>query len=76
MKGLSLSGIGALDGFGNHDPGKGLHNSKIPFWGFLHPDRSWAEWLQTCVFTAEELEQRVQDYSREAMLQLLFICTD
>lgn len=57
-----------LDGFGNHDPGKGRHSGKMPFWDCLHPGRAWAERLQPCAFTAEELEQRVRDYLREAIL--------
>lgn len=26
-----------LDGFGNHNPGKGRHSGKIPFWDCVHP---------------------------------------
>ena len=51
-----------LDGFGNHDPGKGRHSGKKPFWDCLHPGRSWADKLQPCVLTAEELERRVCEY--------------
>lgn len=31
-----------LDGFGNHDPGKGRYKGKRPPWDVLHPGRSWA----------------------------------
>lgn len=31
-----------LDGFGNHDPGKGRYNGLVPRWDVLHPGRSWA----------------------------------
>ena len=31
-----------VDGFGNHDPGKGRHAGKRPLWDVLHPGRSWA----------------------------------
>lgn len=34
-----------VDGFGNHDPGKGRHRGKAPQWDTLHPGRSWAEKL-------------------------------
>lgn len=32
-----------LDGFGNHDPGKGRYNQQRSFWDVVHPGRSWAE---------------------------------
>lgn len=35
-----------VDGFGNHDPGKGRYSGKRPRWDILHPGRSWAENLQ------------------------------
>ncbi|MFQ5672895.1 MAG: Eco29kI family restriction endonuclease, partial [Nitrospinales bacterium] len=35
-----------IDGFGNHDPGKGRHNQQRSAWDVLHPGRSWAEKLQ------------------------------
>ena len=35
-----------LDGFGNHDPGRGRHQGKMPAWDVLHPGRVWAEKLQ------------------------------
>ena len=57
-----------LDGFGNHDPGKGRHRGRMPLWDCLHPGRAWAERLQPCAFTAEELEQRVRKYLNDALL--------
>jgi hypothetical protein len=33
-----------IDGFGNHDPGKG--QGKIPAWDVIHPGRAWAKNLQ------------------------------
>ena len=57
-----------LDGFGNHDPGKGRHRGRMPLWDCLHPGRAWAERLQPCAFTAEELEQRVREYLNDALL--------
>ncbi len=35
-----------LDGFGNHDPGKGRYNQQISPWDIIHPGRSWAKKLQ------------------------------
>lgn len=31
-----------VDGFGNHDPGRGRHKSKRPRWDVVHPGRAWA----------------------------------
>jgi hypothetical protein len=35
-----------LDGFGNHDPGKGRHAGELPWWDALHPGRPWAARLR------------------------------
>jgi len=35
-----------LDGYGNHDPGKGRYNQQIAPWDILHPGRPWAKKLQ------------------------------
>lgn len=35
-----------IDGFGNHDPGKGRHQQQKSPWDVLHPGRSWAGRLQ------------------------------
>jgi len=32
-----------LEGFGNHDPGKGRYNQQRSFWDVMHPGRAWAE---------------------------------
>ena len=54
-----------LDGFGNHDPGKGRHQGMMPQWDCLHPGRAWAERLQPCANTAEQLAERVEKYLQE-----------
>ena len=51
-----------LDGFGNHDPGKGRHQGMMPQWDCLHPGRAWAKRLQPCANTAEQLAERVEKY--------------
>ena len=35
-----------LDGFGNHDPGKGRYEQQISPWDILHPGRAWATKLK------------------------------
>ncbi len=43
-----------IDGFGNHDPGKGRYKGMRPKWDVLHPGRSWAD---RCVPRTETLLQ-------------------
>ena len=43
-----------VDGFGNHDPGKGRYNQAKSEWDVLHPGRVWAERLRG---TAPELTE-------------------
>ena len=33
----------AIDGFGNHDPGKGRYEQAKSDWDVIHPGRTWAE---------------------------------
>jgi hypothetical protein len=33
----------ALDGFGNHDPGRGRYEQAKSDWDVIHPGRIWAE---------------------------------
>jgi len=35
-----------VDGFGNHDPGKGRYNQAVSEWDILHPGRTWAKRLK------------------------------
>lgn len=56
-----------LDGFGNHDPGKGRHQGMMPQWDCLHPGRTWAERLQPCSNTADQLTERVEKYLGELL---------
>ena len=56
-----------LDGFGNHDPGKGRHQGRMPQWDCLHSGRPWAERLQPCMHTAEQLMDRVKKYLKDTL---------
>lgn len=42
-----------VEGFGNHDPGKGRISGRKPSWDVLHPGRSWATRLSAA--TTHEL---------------------
>ncbi len=35
-----------VDGYGNHDPGRGRHGQQRSAWDVLHPGRVWADRLQ------------------------------
>lgn len=52
----------AVDGFGNHDPGKGRYNQQRSLWDTLHPGRSWAEKLKPNKKSMAEAQQIVKDY--------------
>lgn len=53
-----------IDGFGNHDPGKGRHAGLRPRWDVLHPGRPWAERCQPRDETAEQIMREARDYLR------------
>ncbi len=59
-----------LDGFGNHDPGKGRYEGKMPYWDCVHPGREWAARLQPCRYGKAELEEKVLAYLNEQDLML------
>ena len=54
-----------LDGFGNHDPGKGRYNGMMPQWDCVHPGRAWASRLRPNATTAAELIERIEVYLQE-----------
>ncbi len=51
-----------IDGFGNHDPGKGRHAGLRPRWDVLHPGRPWAERCQPRAESAEQIIREARDY--------------
>ncbi|HYE37270.1 Eco29kI family restriction endonuclease [Methylocaldum sp.] len=53
-----------IDGFGNHDPGKGRHAGLRPRWDVLHPGRPWAERCKPRNETAEQIIREARDYLR------------
>lgn len=54
-----------LEGFGNHDPGKGRKNMITPAWDWYHPGRTWAENLQPCTKTVEQLDKQIREYLKK-----------
>lgn len=55
-----------IDGFGNHDPGKGRHAGLRPRWDVLHSGRLWAERCQPRDETAEQIVREARDYLRNS----------
>lgn len=51
-----------VDGFGNHNPGKGRISGMRPRWDTLHPGRSWAEQLPDNPMSAELISAEVLQY--------------
>lgn len=49
----------SLDGFGNHDPGKGRYNGLRPLWDHLHPGRAWATRCAARTDTAAAVEAKL-----------------
>jgi hypothetical protein len=48
-----------IDGFGNHDPGRGRYNGMCARWDVLHPGRAWAAKCQPRLETAEQIAREV-----------------
>jgi hypothetical protein len=54
-----------LDGFGNHDPGKGRYNQQKSAWDVLHPGRPWANLLPPNPFPPAEWQKRCIAHVKE-----------
>ncbi len=48
-----------IDGFGNHDPGKGRYNQARSEWDVLHPGRSWAKRLTGISSSRAEIIRKI-----------------
>lgn len=51
-----------IDGFGNHDPGKGRYKGAKPLWDHLHPGRIWADRCAPRTETTSDVERDIADY--------------
>lgn len=58
-----------IDGFGNHNPGKGRHAGMRPRWDVLHPGRAWAMRLAERPETQDQVAKEAENY-----LQILPAC--
>ncbi|MEA5418462.1 Eco29kI family restriction endonuclease [Spirulina sp. CCNP1310] len=51
-----------IDGFGNHDPGKGRYEQAKSDWDVCHPGRSWADKCQGVPANQEVLLQSIENF--------------
>lgn len=51
-----------VEGFGNHDPGRGRHSGKRPKWDVVHPGRAWATRLAEREETADMILAGLGDF--------------
>ncbi len=53
-----------VDGFGNHDPGKGRYEGLCPRWDVLHPGREWATKCRQRSETGKQIKNDIDEYFR------------
>jgi hypothetical protein len=56
-----------VDGFGNHDPGKGRLAGELSRWDTLHPGRPWAHKYQPRPESPAAIEQEISEYLRSRL---------
>lgn len=54
-----------IDGFGNHDPGKGRYQQQKSPWDCIHQGREWADKLKPNATSIEDLLEKVARYLDE-----------
>lgn len=55
-----------VDGFGNHDPGKGRYNGLVPKWDVLHSGRAWAQKCKPRTETPNQIAKEVNAWLAQA----------
>ncbi len=55
-----------IDGFGNHDPGRGRHGQQRSSWDTVHPGRPWAANLQPNSRSAKKILEAASKFLRES----------
>jgi len=51
-----------LDGFGNHDPGKGRYNQAKSDWDIIHSGRTWAEKCKGKPNESDKVKEQITKY--------------
>jgi hypothetical protein len=57
-----------IDGFGNHDPGKGRRDQSPSEWDILHPGRPWVSRLMGIPPDKNDVQKKVQQYMNHLSL--------
>lgn len=57
-----------VDGFGNHDPGKGRYEGMRPRWDVLHPGRAWATKCAERPESAKQIITEIETYLEGVIL--------
>ena len=57
-----------VDGFGNHDPGKGRYAGLRPRWDVIHPGRGWAEKCKSRTETPEQILGDITAYLKNIVI--------
>ncbi|WP_395317222.1 Eco29kI family restriction endonuclease [Variovorax sp. UC74_104] len=57
-----------VEGFGNHDPGKGRYEGLRPRWDLIHPGRAWAEKCKVRPETDAEVLRDIRTYLASTVL--------
>ncbi len=53
-----------IEGFGNHDPGKGRYAQSPSAWDVIHPGREWAKRLTGTKPCLGEIYRRIEEYTK------------
>lgn len=59
-----------IDGFGNHDPGKGRYKGMRPKWDVLHPGRAWADRCEQRPESSQQIVLEIKEYLRSIAIPL------
>jgi Eco29kI restriction endonuclease len=51
-----------LDGFGNHDPGRGRYQQAKSDWDVIHPGRAWTEKCLGISSLEKQILERIANY--------------
>lgn len=56
-----------IDGFGNHDPGKGRYKQEVSDWDVLHAGRGWAKKCNQGKKTHADIAHKVKNYLQKGL---------
>ncbi|MEW6262373.1 MAG: Eco29kI family restriction endonuclease [Thermodesulfobacteriota bacterium] len=60
-----------IEGFGNHDPGKGRYNQQRSLWDAIHPGRPWAVKLQPPSTDESMVRENAAEYLSRTKAKIL-----